>query len=243
MVLYVDDILLDVMGEMLKIKCRVSSHRCLMDFKCYASDLFEQFDNRQTQSIIQQTFNMHFDLGYLVKSKVIKEHFPVHSHEEEREKIQISWANYGTRLSWGFLTGNYAANMQPLNFIREYYGAKFAFYFAWLVHYTGMLLIPSIVGIIIFVIQIYQAFMKDDLEDWSDAFNTPMNSFYAIFVVLWTTYFVESWKRKESKIADSWLMRDFQDPTTEREEFKAAYFIDAETKSTDKVSRFNTYFR
>ena len=61
--------------------------------------------------------------------------------------------------------------------------------------------------------------------------------------MLWTTYFVESWKRKENKIADSWLMRDFQDPTTEREEFKAAYFIDRETKSTDKVSRFNTYFR
>ena len=48
MVLYVDDILLDVMGEMLKIQCRMSSYRCLMDFKCYASDLFEQFDNRQT---------------------------------------------------------------------------------------------------------------------------------------------------------------------------------------------------
>lgn len=38
-------------------------------------------------------------------------------------------------------------------------------------------------------------------------------------------------------------MRDYEDPTTEREEFKAAYYIDRETKSTDKVSRFNTYFR
>lgn len=38
-------------------------------------------------------------------------------------------------------------------------------------------------------------------------------------------------------------MRDYEDPTLEREEFKAAYFIDRETKSTDKVSRFNTYSR
>jgi hypothetical protein len=30
---------------------------------------------------------MHFDTGYLVKSKVIKEHFPVHAREEERDKI------------------------------------------------------------------------------------------------------------------------------------------------------------
>ena len=109
---------------------------------------------------------MHFDLGYLVKSKVIKEHFPVHSHEEEREKIMISWKNYGTRLSVGFLTGRYEENMQPLNFIREYYGAKFAFYFAWLVHYTGMLLIPSLVGIIIFIVQMVKAFTEDGLETW-----------------------------------------------------------------------------
>ena len=47
-VVYVDDTLLDVMGEILKIKCRVSSHKCLQEFKCYAADLFEQFDNRQT---------------------------------------------------------------------------------------------------------------------------------------------------------------------------------------------------
>ena len=41
MVVYVDDILLDVMGEILKVKCRLSQHRCLLEFKCFASDLFE----------------------------------------------------------------------------------------------------------------------------------------------------------------------------------------------------------
>jgi len=111
LVIYVDDILLDMMGELLKVKCRMSSYRCMMEFKCYASDLFEQFDNRQTQSIIQQTFNMHFDLGYLVKSKVVKQHFPVHAREEELNKIQVAWKMYGVRLSWGFLTGNYEAYM------------------------------------------------------------------------------------------------------------------------------------
>ena len=107
---------------------------------------------------------MHFDLGYLVQSKVVKEHFPVHAHEEDREKIIISWNNDGKRLALGFLTGKYEENMQPLNFIREYYGAKFAFYFAWLIHYTGMLLLPSIVGIIITIVQVYRAFTEDDLE-------------------------------------------------------------------------------
>ncbi len=47
-VIYVDDILLDVMAELLKVKCRMSNHKILMDFKCFAADLFEQFDNAQT---------------------------------------------------------------------------------------------------------------------------------------------------------------------------------------------------
>jgi len=111
---------------------------------------------------------MHFDIGYLVKSKVILEHFPVHSHEAERSKIITSWNQYGTRLSLGFLTGKFAENMQPLNFIKDYYGAKFGFYFAWLVHYTGMLLLPSIVGLAIFVIQIVKMVEKEDsLENWA----------------------------------------------------------------------------
>ena len=40
--------------------------------------------------------------------------------------------------------------MQPINFVAYYYGEKFGFYFAWLVHYTALLLIPGIVGAVIF---------------------------------------------------------------------------------------------
>ncbi len=40
-VIYVDDILLDVMAELLKVKCRMSNHKIMMDFKCFAADLFE----------------------------------------------------------------------------------------------------------------------------------------------------------------------------------------------------------
>jgi hypothetical protein len=77
-----------------------------------------------------------------------------------------------------------------------------------------MLILPSVIGIIIFCIQIANA---SKFSTWTEAFNTPLNTIYCISVLLWTTYFVESWKRKEAKIADTWLMRDFVDPTLERE--------------------------
>jgi len=40
-----------------------------------------------------------------------------------------------------------------------------------------------------------------------------------------------------------WLMRDYVDPTTEREQFKAAFYIDQKTHQTEKKSRVNTYYR
>lgn len=43
------------------------------------------------------------------------------------------------------------AHYQPLDQIRDYFGEKFAIYFAWLGFYTNMLILPSIVGILCFI--------------------------------------------------------------------------------------------
>jgi len=43
--------------------------------------------------------------------------------------------------------------MQPFNYVADYYGERFGFYFSWLVHYTSMLLFPALVGLGIFLAQ------------------------------------------------------------------------------------------
>ena len=40
---------------------------------------------------------------------------------------------------------------QPLDNVREYFGEKIAFYFAWLGFYTAWLIPPSVVGVLIFI--------------------------------------------------------------------------------------------
>jgi len=129
---------------------------------------------------------------------------------------------------WGFLVGGFETEMQPLNFISDYYGEKYGFYFAWLVHYTGQLILPSVIGVGILVAQV--VFMVKDEVPASEAFNTTLNIWYAIFLTFWMTWLVESWKRKESMIAHKWLMRDFADSTTERTQFEYALDIDVSTR-------------
>ena len=46
-VLYFDDSFIDMMGEILKIECRISQYDCSAKFVCYAADLFDQFNSRQ----------------------------------------------------------------------------------------------------------------------------------------------------------------------------------------------------
>ena len=45
-ILYFEDNILDLMAEILKIKCRMSNYNIYAEFKCYASDMFDQFNAR-----------------------------------------------------------------------------------------------------------------------------------------------------------------------------------------------------
>ena len=103
LVLYFDDSLIDLMAEFKGVKCRMSNFDVLAEFKCYASDMFEQFNSRQTHSIIMRTLEDHMDLGYMEKSKVITQHFPMHSNDGSRVVVMESWLKYRFRLVLGMI--------------------------------------------------------------------------------------------------------------------------------------------
>lgn len=151
-------------------------------------------------------------MDYMRKSGVILDHFPVHM--PERELIINSWNEYRWRLAFGMIFKGFLANMQPLNFIKDYFGEKFGFYFAWLIHYTGQLIPIAIIGIVFGIAMIVEG-VNDEIE--LDHFlANPLSIIYGLIIMIWITLFNESWKRKQNYIGNEWLVRNFQDATTER---------------------------
>lgn len=55
-----------------------------------------------------------------------------------------------------------------------------------------------------------------------------MNVLYSIIIALWTTFFVESWKRKQAYLGNRWLVREFEEIAFERKQFKASLDVDVE---------------
>jgi len=70
---------------------------------------------------------------------------------------------------------------------------------------------------------------------------SPISILYGICIMIWITLFHESWKRKQNYIGNEWLVRDFQDATTERNEFLCDYHIDPVTQHQRKISVRNSY--
>lgn len=84
------------------------------------------------------------------------------------------------------------------------------FYFAWLIHYTAWLFVLAIFGIIAFVSQTMFYFnLPEENRAYVNAFDGDIGAYYAIIVAIWTTALVESWKRKQNVLSDTWLVRDF----------------------------------
>ena len=136
------------------------------------------------------------------------------------------------------LTG-FLNNMQPLNFIRDYYGEKRGFYFAWLIHYTGWLIPVAIIGFIFGIAMIIDSVNED--RNWETLFSSPLNILYSLCIMIWVTLFHESWKRKQNYIANEWLVRGYEDVTQERPEFKSELTIDPDTLVQKKVAVKDAY--
>ncbi|KYO24816.1 anoctamin-7 [Alligator mississippiensis] len=130
---------------------------------------------------------------------------------------------------------------QPLDHIRQYFGEKIAFYFAWLGFYTAWLLPAAVVGTLVFIMGVFMMFddvPSQEICESEDQFQMcPLckkcpywllssicsmfmagrlfdhggTVFFSIFMTLWAVMFLEYWKRMNATLAHRWDCSDFED--------------------------------
>lgn len=137
--------------------------------------------------------NEEVDIATLIHTGVIQDFVNLHERKEQANILKC-FVNNQWGLIFGFcLLDSWRHYVKALDYIADYFGEKFAFYFTWLIHYTSWLMFPSLVGLIIYATQITQYFAYGEVS-YVDSTDSILNPCYSIFIALWTTFFVESWK-------------------------------------------------
>jgi len=143
------------------------------------------------------------NFGKLIKEETILQWYPAHD-EKELEFLKEHWGRFGLMWPWKSFTN------QPLERVREYFGTRIALYFTFLGVYTWQLVIPTLLGILTFIV--------DFATDGPDAkAGVPL---YSFTVILWNTLLLETWKRKEITCAWLWGTIGFESEEDARPDFE-----------------------
>jgi hypothetical protein len=105
----------------------------------------------------------------------------------------------------GMLTGNYNKYMEPINMIKNYYGDKYAYQIVFHLHYMAWLLIPSVLCLLVMGKVAFEFYLDQNFEQILD---NSFNGYFGLAMIIWSTCFNESWKRKQTTINFYWGCQD-----------------------------------
>ncbi|XP_060576313.1 anoctamin-4-like isoform X2 [Ruditapes philippinarum] len=186
-------------------------------------------------------------LDYMRMEGVYTDRFTLHeeSHydpdDKEKSKIEnlptdLETLKTDPRLDMQ-LTWTKIYKFQPLWKIRNYFGEKIAFYFAWSGTLVTTLWAPMIFGIAVFIYGLVESIKEtnktstttstsssnstiaDLFKNIKGSFDNDVTPFFAMFISIWGTLFLEIWKRKQAELAYQWDVEQFEETEPDRPEF------------------------
>ena len=98
--------------------------------------------------------------------------------------------------------------------VRSYFGEKIAFYYLFLAHATTYFSYAAVIGFAVFL----NTLISPEAE------NAASVPYFCAFMGLWATFFIETWKRKESRHAMEWGTIGFEDVERDRPEYAEGRF-------------------
>ena len=184
-----------------------------LPFKDSGRQQFQRFKANEKFKLIKEIFNEEFNVQTLIDAHVVYDHFMPHT--SKKYEIIESIKKHETKLIINMLSlyGSFRKYIEPINLIADYYGEKYAMYIAFSFHHIGWLILPAIVGTALFFYHIYLGVRyREDGENYFMSYlrnvDTPINFFYIVFISFWSTFYVESWKRKQAAIQHLWGLNE-----------------------------------
>ncbi|OQR85399.1 anoctamin-like protein [Achlya hypogyna] len=156
----------------------------------YGSPLFPTTKRiRLLESIITSPAGAGLDLDRLLKTQAIAACYPLHEDDTRRD-IRDMW------------NSSLWLTHQPIEATREYFGGQVALFLAYVAHMTRWLLVPSLCGLALLVL------------------NKPyLVWLFGLFMVCWSTLFLKMWKRKLAVLGMKWGMADYHAPEHDKPSF------------------------
>jgi hypothetical protein len=153
----------------------------------------------------------------LQANDVVTRLFPLHD-PDTLEHLRLHWAKPWKVGGHSWLRHPF---YQDIDTIREYFGVHIAFYFEWLEFYTKWLTAPTAIGVLIYfskavmAVDHFQNIVEVEREH-------DLYPYFALFMALWATLFLEFWKRKSRMLAYKWDIQPHSAVEHVRPQFVAA---------------------
>ena len=246
--------------------------------KCYFDDIFDKnrldeflngnspgklFTNTERSRLVSYILeSTPFDekediigISALIDLDVFTAAYPCHDGPLLRDYRNEPCINMRQKLSKEWASFRKIFKYQPIHAIKDYFGVKVAFYYAWIGFYTTFLVPASIVGMLCFFYGAlsniwfepvnetcfpknaslyYMCPLCDKfcsyylLKDVSclyakitHLFDNDATPFLAVFIAIWSVFYLEYWKRKQSTLAYQWYTTDFYGEEVVRPQFSA----------------------
>uniref|UniRef100_A0AAX7TRP0 Anoctamin n=1 Tax=Astatotilapia calliptera TaxID=8154 RepID=A0AAX7TRP0_ASTCA len=204
------------------------------------------FNNATRSRIVHHILQrVKYEEGKTKMGKILKNSIRTHGADNHRHLLYECWAWWGVWYKY-----------QPLDLVRRYFGEKIGLYFAWLGWYTGMLFPAALVGLLVFLYGLFtleHCQVSKEICQANDIIMCPIcdqycpylrlsdsciyakvthlfdngaTVFFAVFMAVWATVFLEFWKRRRAVLAYDWDLIDWEEEEVKEEirpQFEAKY--------------------